>query len=51
MEVSFSGTGFHVDHESKCYSREGGCFFEILRNLASFSFCYLMRYKYHVHLQ
>ena len=26
MEVNFSGPGFDVERESKCYSREGGCF-------------------------
>ena len=38
MGVSFSGPDFDVDYESKCYSRKRGCFFEILRNLTSFSF-------------
>ena len=51
MGVSFSGPDFDVDYEFECYSRERGCFFEILRNLASFSWYYLMRFKYHVHLQ
>ena len=51
MGVSFSEPDFDVDYESECYSREIGCFFEILHNLASFSCCYLMRYKYQVHLQ
>ena len=51
MGVSFSGPDFDVDYESECYSREIDCFFEILRYLASFSWYYLIRYKYHVHLQ
>ena len=36
MGVTFYRPDFDVDYESKCYSRERGCFFEILRNLASF---------------
>ena len=36
MGVTFSIPDFEVDYESECYSRERGCFFEILRNLASF---------------
>ena len=36
MGLTFSISDFEVDYESACYSREGGCFFEILHNLASF---------------
>ena len=36
MGVTFSIPDFDVDNGSECYLRERGCFFEILRNLASF---------------
>ena len=36
MGVTFSIPDFDVDYESQCYSGERCCFFEILRNLASF---------------
>ena len=36
MGITFSIPDSEVDYESECYSRERGCLFEILRNLASF---------------